>query len=29
MSLSKETIEFFKKSRELMDHTHKMAMATN
>lgn len=29
MGLSKETIEFFKKSRELVDHSQSMAMATN
>ncbi|ATD55423.1 hypothetical protein [Clostridium chauvoei] len=27
--LSKEVIEFFKKSRELIDHSHSMEMATN
>lgn len=29
MALSEETIEFFKKTRELIDHTQSMAMATN
>lgn len=29
MNLSQETIEFFKKSRELIDYSHSMEMATN
>lgn len=29
MSLSEDCIEFFKRSNELVDHSHSMEMATN